>query len=287
MFTLKIENARGEIFELTHDNSNYAVVGVQGLTPPPTAVNTSGAGLIDGTFHNSSIVEQRNIVIDIILQGDIEANRQRLYKIFNIKKPCKIYFANQNRNVQIIGYVETLDGDLFVQREQMQISIICPRPYFEDLNTIYTELSYIERKFKFPFSINVGEPVPISTIEEYPLCTINNGGDVETGCIMTVEISSTVSGLRIYNSTLQQFFGINKTFYAGDTITINTMSGQMGVTLTSGGQRKNLLNYVIAGSTWFKLAVGDNDFTYTVTSGGSVPGSVRIIFATSNLYGGV
>lgn len=285
MFTLKIENARGEIFELTHDNSNYAVVGVQGLTPPPTAVNTSGAGLIDGTFHNSSIVEQRNIVIDIILQGDIEANRQRLYKIFNIKKPCKIYFANQRRNVQIIGYVETLDGDLFVEREQIQISIICPRPYFEDLNTIYTELSYIERKFKFPFSINVNNPVPISTIAEYPLCTINNGGDVETGCIMTIEITSAVADLTIYNSTLQEFFGFNRSFFAGDTITINTISGQMSVTRTSGGQTTNLINNVKADSTWFKLAVGDNDFTYTVSAGS--PSGVRIIFAVANKYGGV
>lgn len=285
MFILKIENANGQTFELTHDSRNYAVIGIQGLTPPPTAVNTSAGGLLDGSFHNSSIVEQRNIVIDIILNGDIETNRQQLYKIFNLKKPCTIYFQNENRNVQIVGYVETLEGDLFVQREQMQISIICPRPYFEDLNTIYTELSRILRKFEFPFSIS--DPIPFSEIVDYPLCTINNGGDVETGCIMTVEITSVVAGLTIYNSTLQQYFGFNRSFFAGDTITINTISGQMSVTRTSSGQTTNLLNNVTAGSTWFKLAVGDNDFTYTVSAGGGTPGAVRIIFATANLYGGV
>lgn len=287
MFTLKIENARGEIFELTHDNPNYAVIGIQGLTPPPTAVNTSAAGRIDGTFYNSSIVQQRNIVIDIVLNGDIEANRQRLYKIFNLKKQCTIYFQNENRNVQIVGYVETLEGDLFVQREQIQISIICPRPYFEDLNTIYTELSRIVRKFEFPFAIDESNPIPFSEIVDYPLCTINNGGDVETGCIMTVEITSAVADLTIYNSTLQQHFGFNRSFFAGDTVTINTISGQMSATRTSGGQTTNLLNNVTAGSTWFKLAVGDNDFTYTVSAGSGTPGAVRIIFATANLYGGV
>ena len=287
MFILKIENANGQTFELTRDNRNYAIIGVQGLTPPPTAVNTSTGGRIDGSFHNSSIVEQRNIVIDIILNGDIEANRQRLYKIFNLKKPCTIYFQNENRNVQIVGYVETLEGDLFVQREQMQISIICPRPYFEDLNTIYTELSRIVRKFEFPFAIEESDPIPFSEIVDYPLCTINNGGDVETGVIMTIEITSAVADLTIYNSTLQQYFGFNCSFFAGDTITINTISGQMSVTRTSSGQTTNLLNNVTAGSTWFKLAVGDNDFTYTVSAGGGTPGAVRIIFATANLYGGV
>ena len=44
MFTLKIENANGEIFELTHDSRNYVVIGVEGLTYPPTAVNTSTGG---------------------------------------------------------------------------------------------------------------------------------------------------------------------------------------------------------------------------------------------------
>ena len=284
MFTFKIENANGEIFEITHNTTNYAIIGIQGLTPPATAVNTSTGGAIDGTFYNSSRVEQRNIVIDIVLNGDIETNRQRLYKMFNIKKPCTIYFANANRNVQIVGYVETFDGDLFSMREQMQISIICPRPYFEDLEMIYTELSEIVRMFEFPFAIEESDPIPFSEIVDYPLCTIYNGGDVECGCIMTVEISDDVQGLTIYNSTSQTFFGLTYSFVSGDTVTINTSSGHMGVTLTRDGSIINLLNYITEGSTWFRLIVGENDFTFTTTVGTD---AVRIVFATANLYGGV
>ena len=44
MFTLKIQNTNGEIWELTHNSPNYHVTEVQGLTPPPTAVNTATAG---------------------------------------------------------------------------------------------------------------------------------------------------------------------------------------------------------------------------------------------------
>lgn len=282
MFTLKIENANGDIFELTHDTQNYAVIGVQGLTPPATAVNTSVGGTIDGTFYNSSRVEQRNLVIDIVLMGDIEANRQRLYKIFNIKRQCTIYFANENRNVQIVGYVETLEGDLFELGETMQISIICPRPFFEDLETIYTELSKIVRMFEFPFSIST--PIPFSEIVDYPLCTINNSGDVVCGCIMTLNIADTVTGLTIYNVTNQTFMGFNYSFEDGDEITINTNSGQMSATLIRAGQKINLLNYITKNSTWFRLDVGDNDFTFTTTAGGE---SVLIVFATANLYGGV
>ena len=34
-FTLKIENTKGEIFELTHNTKDYVVAGIQGLTRPP------------------------------------------------------------------------------------------------------------------------------------------------------------------------------------------------------------------------------------------------------------
>lgn len=282
MFTLKIENANGEIFELTHDTQNYAIIGVQGLTPPATAVNTSTGGTIDGTFYNSSRVEQRNIVIDIVLRGDIEANRQRLYKIFNIKRQFTIYFANENRNVQIVGYVETLEGNLFELGETMQISIICPRPFFEDLETIYTELSKITRMFEFPFAIS--DPIPFSEIVDYPLCTINNSGDVECGCVMTISIAAAVTGFTIYNVTNQTFMGFNYSFAENDEITINTISGQMGATLIREGQAINLLNYITKNSTWFRLDVGDNDFTFTTTTGSE---SILIVFATANLYGGV
>lgn len=284
MFTLKIENAKGEIFELSHNSQNYNIIGIEGLTPPQTAVNTSAGGLIDGTFYNSSRVEQRNIVITLVLNGDIETNRQRLYKIFNIKKPCTIYFQNANRNVQIIGYVETLESDLFTMREQVQISIICPRPYFEDLETIYTELSEIIRMFQFPFSIEYNDPIPFSEIVQYPLCTINNGGDVECGCIIAIAITGAVTGLTIYDTTQQTFIGFNYIFAAGDQIAINTISGQMGATLTRDGQKINLLNYIAPNSTWFRLDLGDNEFTFTAASGAD---DVSIVFATANLYGGV
>ena len=57
-FTLKIENTKGEIFELTHNTKDYVVADIQGLTRPPTAVNTSACAGIDGSFFNSARIEQ-------------------------------------------------------------------------------------------------------------------------------------------------------------------------------------------------------------------------------------
>ena len=131
IFTLKIKNYKNEIYELTHDYDHYYVKSISGLTPPPTTINTTVSGIHDGSYYNSSRIQQRNIVITLGLRGDIEANRQHLYSIFPLKKECTVYYQNQNRNLKINGFIETLEADIFVQQEDVQISIICPNPYFE------------------------------------------------------------------------------------------------------------------------------------------------------------
>lgn len=283
MFTLKIENTAGEIFELTHDSKDYYITSVQGLTPPPTIINTATAGTIDGTFFNSARLEQRNIVITVVLNGDIEKNRQALYRIFPRKTKCTVYFANQNRDVKIEGYVEALESDLFSMREQVQISIICPRPYFQSLYDIYNELSKILALFEFPFSITT--PIPFSEYLDAPMCYLINEGDAACGSIIEVDVFNSVSGLKITNTTNQTHFELNYSLQANDRVIIDTNSGQMGVKLQRSGVFTNLLNYVTQGSTWLKILPGKNVFTFTLTTGDTE--DVKIHFTTALLYGGV
>lgn len=285
MYTLKIENTNGEIFELTHDFSNYYVTDVSGLTPPATTINTAKAGIIDGTFFNSASVEERNIVISLTINGDIEANRQKLYRIFPRKTPCTIYFKNANRDVKIKGYVETIECDPFVKREKAQISIICPRPYFEDLATIYAELAATLALFEFPFAIEEDNPIPFSEATDYPIAEIMNEGDAEAGCIISIEVNDTIQGIKIINTSTQQFFYLDSAFVDYDKITISTISGQMGVTRERGGTKTNILNYVGANSTWLRLAPGVNYFTYTIDDGDTE--DIEITFEATTLYGGV
>lgn len=285
MYTLKIENTNGEIFELTHDFSNYYVTDVSGLTPPATTINTAKAGIIDGTFFNSASVEERNIVISLTINGDIEANRQKLYRIFPRKTACTVYFKNANRDVKIQGYVETIESDLFSKREKAQISIICPRPYFEDLATIYAELAATLSMFEFPFAIEEDNPIPFSEATDYPIAEIMNEGDAEAGCIISIEVNDTIQGIKIINTSTQQFFYLDSAFVDHDKITISTISGQMGVTRERGGTKTNILNYVGANSTWLRLAPGVNYFTYTIDDGDTE--DVEITFEATTLYGGV
>ena len=283
MFTLKITNSKGQIFELTHDLRNYAVIDVQGLTRPQAQINRTIAGTLDGSFYNSARVEERNIVLTVVLNGDIEANRQRLYNIFPIpRQKCDILWMSRNRNVTIEGYIEVLESNLFENRETVQISIICPRPYFQDAEAIFTELSEVVKMFEFPFAIS--EPIPFSEILDHSVATVNNIGDVVSGLKIAANITDNVTGLTIYNTTTSEYLGFDFTFASGDHIDISTMSGKLYARLLRAGQTVNLMKYLKSGSKWLKLALGENDFTYTATSGDD---AVSITLETANLYGGI
>lgn len=283
MFMLRIENTKGESFELTNNTRSYVVTDVSGLLRPPTDVRTSEISS-DGDFFNSSRMQKRNIVITLRLMGDIETNRQQLYRIFPAKTACTVYYKNRNRDVRIVGYVEVLDGSIFTDKEEIQISIVCPKPWFESLRTLQAELSRIAKMFEFPFSIQTGEPIPISEVRDLSLCTLVNSGDTECGCTMTIEIVGTVTNLKIFSVAKQQYFGLNYTFLEDDVITISTKAGkEKGVFLLRNGETINLLSFMMTGSKWFQLAIGQNDFTFTASN----PENVKIMFAAVELYGGV
>ncbi|MBR1556072.1 MAG: phage tail family protein [Oscillospiraceae bacterium] len=282
LFSLRIQNTKGETFELTNNTVNYVVTDVSGLLRPASDIRTSsGAG--DGEMFNSARIQKRNIVITLRLMGDIEANRQQLYRMFPAKTVCTVFYKNRNRNVRIEGYVEVMDGSIFTEQEEIQISIICPKPYFESLDVLREELSKSTKLFEFPFSIEVNNPIPFSEIGSLSLCMLVNSGDVPCGCIITVEISAEVQNLNIYNTSTQQFFGLDYTFQADDVITLNTKQGEKSISLFRNGETINLLDYMKNGSSWIQLALGANEFTFTASD----TGGVKILFSATELYGGV
>ena len=189
MFTLKVQNNRGELYELTHDREHYTVLNVGGLTLPGCNVNTSSAGTQDGEEYNSSHLNRRNIVITLQIEGDIETNRQKLYRIFPLHSPVTVFFKSKNRDVTIEGYVEGIDGDPFVMREVMQVSLICPHPYWEDLIGIYCEFGHELIGFSFPFNISA-EGMVIAGIYQNPVQQVFNNGTADVGFVADVSVDS-------------------------------------------------------------------------------------------------
>lgn len=282
MYSLKVENNRGEALSLT-GNKNYTVYKIEGLNPPQAAINSSVNTTVDGSTINSVRVENRNIVIYVSIEGEIEKNRINLYKYFPVKKTVTLYFSNGSRNVLIEGVVEVIECDLFTKKQVAQISIICPKPYFKAVECLIANFSDVSNLFEFPFSI-AESGVEISAVTTNIRKSIVNAGDVETGVIIELFSTGTVVNPVIYNVFSRTYMKLNITMQPSDRIIINTYVGEKAIKLTRAGVVTNVIGHMVKDSTWLTLDAGDNVFSYDCDSGSN---NLQITFTTALLYSGV
>lgn len=288
MFECKIENLRNNILTLTQRESDFQVFDIQGLNPPKAQINVSKIAGIDGSRFNSSKLEERNIVLYVKLNGDIERNRLLLYTYFPTKEWCKFYYKNGCRDVYIEGYVETVEITSFTNNEVMQISIVCPNPYFKAAADIVDDISKALARFKFPFSIEVNEPVAFSTIDASRITDVYNNSETETGVIIEVNVRGSINSLEIKNTQTGESIKLTYPFIKYDTIIINTNKTEKSIKLIRNGVESNIFTSIRKGSTFFQLSLGDNYFSYLVNNDPNDDNElVHIVFKHNTLYRGV
>lgn len=123
--SIRLELARPEL-------SGFVVRSITGLGPGKANINMTEVATNDGSLFNSSRISSRNIVISLkyLWKDSIEDVRQLSYKYFPLKKKCSLVIETDNRKVEIEGYVESNDPNIFSSNEESDISIIAHFPSF-------------------------------------------------------------------------------------------------------------------------------------------------------------
>ena len=288
MYSAKIENKNGDLMILTGDEPVYQVVSIQGLNPPPAQINTTNIVNMDGSRYNSAKLLTRNLVITIRINGEVEQNRLRLYRYFKTKEWCTFYYKNDSVDVNIAGYVESVECDLFSRSEMAQISILCPFPYFRSVSQIVADSSTVFSTFVFPFSINIDDPVVISSIDpdSEGYIDVYNGSESETGVLLEIDFDDAFNSVAVKNTTTGDEMTLNYAFEAGDKVLINTTRGEKSVILARGSIFTNIFSSLAPGSVFFQLVMGVNRFQYLV-NGVENTEDVFLIFKYYTLYRGV
>lgn len=282
MYKLSAHSAGGNI--VISSNPNYHITGISGLTPVNAEINSSRITGGDGSVFNSASVGARNIVLTLLPNQPVAANRQALYKVFAVKEKVTLKYSSPGRDIQIEGYVESVQADLFARRQQIQISILCMQPYFKSAEEIVNQLSTVEPAFEFPFETEVGSVgIVFSEIVLAKTAVISNAGDVPCGAIFRFVATGTVLNPVIRADNLTQF-ALAIEMQAGDEIVIDTQRGSKSVTLTRQGVRQNIINKRRSNVTWFQLPVGETTFAFDAESGLE---NLVLTIGHYNLYGGV
>lgn len=290
MFTLRLENERGNIVDI-NDKVSYEVLNVSGLNPPSASLFTRKSPNKKGSKYNGSTLDERIVLIDIKLLGDVEENRNALYPWVESEQYVKIYFRNGVKNVYCEGYVTDCDIDLCTDNEIITLSVTCADPYLKDLQEIVKEISVYFKEFTFPFSISNNrvveynspnidgsegvayrnEGVLLSSISPNNITTILNNG-AETGVVITIICNGTMENLTIYDGTdITKKLTLKGVFATNTIIKIDTESSPKTVRAEfPDGTTMNMMKYLEPNPHWFVLKKGYNKIGHSSSSSGKM-----------------
>ena len=260
-FTLILENANGNLVDMTATANRYMTSRVEGLNPPPGTISTSSYAGMDGSYLNNAFIEKRNVVISFEMRGvGVEARRHQLYKVVKPSRYIKVYYRTAGIDVFTEGYVETCEVNNFEMLTTGQISILCPDIYWYSTESVMAYYSQITGAFTFPFPTESNpEPFVLGKYNSKNMMEIVNDGD-ETGFTLEMEAIADARSPTLYNADTDEYLQISGDILTGDIITVTTKTGNKTVTLDRGGVKTNIINRLVSGSTWLTLREGKNRF---------------------------
>lgn len=247
---------------------------INGLGPVKAEIATTPFATSDGELYQGSTIGKRNIVITLGFNPDWEDNtlmalRQKLYAYLLPKAWVRLrFYSSDLPAVDIEGYVESFEPNIFSQDPEVQVSIICPKPDFIETDAIILSGS-----------------VDDGTDE----LVVDYGGTVPTGFEVRVQRTvavPTYSGpIEIINRTINQGFKITQVTV--DTIKTFQMSSiknkKRAVNVDLGdGTETNLLAYVDSASLWPELRPGENLVSVKAATSGQT-----YVLAYFTRYGGL
>ncbi|GHU81050.1 hypothetical protein AGMMS49992_34200 [Clostridia bacterium] len=265
--------------EFTYINAN-GVTMVFKQSPPYFINKIDGTGNVsnntitfrapdhDGAFFVGATRDMRNITIEgaIIADSTDEAYslRRGLIGLFTPKQPGTLVF--RDRKISCV-----VDDVKFVAsaRERLPrflISLLCPSPYFEALDSVLAELALWQPLFKFPLNIpeigiEMGSRMPNQIIE------LINAGDVPCGCEVRFRALGIVVNPELRNVETGEYVRVNRTMTAGEEIHIHTHFAGKRVVSVMGDSTTNIFSQLDTGSTFLRFDTGSNELRYDAALG--------------------
>lgn len=275
MIKIICENEYGDKINFSHEDK-YIITNVAGLNPPSANIVTYEIPNSDGGLFRSSKANTRNIVLTFAVKKHVETNRLDAYKVFRSKHYIKVYIKTTSLDVFTEGYVESVECNNFTNKQTIQVSIICPNPFFINNSTVVTNFNKVVSTLYFPFATVEGEPVPFNTVEGYSsdgIVNIYNRGDVSTGIDIIIKPKGDywVKEIMLQNTKTGEYIFVSRPLSArlGEYLTIKTNKGEKEIftTYKDPNTHQNVKINVIDAcivNKWLELDTFDNNFRLTL-----------------------
>ena len=267
MRTIQYTNSKNESLSIG-ENVAFSLVDLAGIHPPKANINVRSIAGFDGSTFVSSTVNPRNILLTLQLNGNVEEGRQQLYDIFKIKQKGILTYTSERIEAQIEAYVEALEIPPMSWPIKAMISLLCPQPFFEALQEIRVDISFIEYALAFPLTLNASG-IRWGILHPSEAINIFNAGDIAIGMKIRYTANGVVVNPKLMNTQTLAYIELQTTLLAGDAVVITTEVGKKRIERTRNGETSNLFNALAIGSTFLQLEEGDNVLYATSQSGSS------------------
>lgn len=258
--SLELINSKGDSIPIGYQDP-YFLTGFDAGGIPKVTIYTSKSINQDGETYVSSTANMRNIIIDFDITSEFMYSKQRLYQVFRMKEKHTLVFRHGDIERKINCYVESLEvNETDIDKKRVQVSLLCPNPYWSTLNTIITEIALWLGLFEFELEFSE-DGIDFGTRTPSLVVNVLNEGHVECGMIIYFKALATVVNPKLYDIYQQKWVEIDYTMIAGDIIKVDT--DEMDVKLIRGGVTTDITNYLTYESDYLKLAQGDNLLRYS------------------------
>lgn len=252
---------RGDVLSLSA-NTDFILTHIDGQTTASASVSSNVNGNVDGDTVSNMQADFRPIIFDLRIRDgvDVEDAKRRILRVIKLKQNGTIVWAQNDRTVEITGKVEKIDMPRWANGILMQVEMHCEQPFWEDIETVVTEISEAINLHYFTDSPTdmlyfPEEGIALGEYDTTRAKDFFNDGDVSVGVEIEILALSKVTNPIIYDAD-NNFFGVMVTMQSGDKIVISTHRGKKSVTLNG----VSIFNKIKPNSTWLQLATGGNRF---------------------------
>lgn len=247
----------------------YYLIGADGLHGVTNDLFTKTIYRMDGSVYQDGRVDEREIMLRVMIARPVAANRIALIKAFNPKTPGTLKLVRGSLVRTLRCYVE--NGPQFPDDGAVNadIRLVAPTPYWSDDGEVTHELAVWEGVFEWPLEIVEGEFVFGRRTESRNINVINTG-DVETGMRIVFRALGDISNPALIHVRSYEKIRINADLHIGDVVTVSTVRGEKYIEFQAAGAlvAVNAFDMLEPESKLdMQLAVGENLLRYEADAG--------------------
>lgn len=256
----------------------FGITKIIGLEASEYSISTSENALVDGSTVDGKRILKRPITINATAR-DTKNNmltREQLIAFFNPKYTGKMTVDRngKQRNIEfeLEGFVIS-DEKTVDQEVSFVADLICPDPYFKNVDNFGQNMAGKTRLFAFPWRIAKKKYADVPAPYKYfgrpwmgmsyrtlkQEVSLSNDGDVETSVIIQFIASrGSVSNPKITNVKTGEYMRVVCEMEEGDVLEIDTDDRNQTIELNG----VNVYQKIDKRSQPFKLSKGDNYLEY-------------------------